>query len=79
MTANNNEFIESYNDKAFQNDMEQFLDKILRIDILEFDIPIYGKLIEVKPFWIVVEKKNGKRRMISKARIIGIEPVWGHA
>jgi|GEM_PF-1342508 len=79
MTANNNEIIKNYDEESFQNDMEQFLDKNLRIDILEFEIPIYGKLIEVKPFWIVVEKRNGKRRMISKARITGIEPVWGHA
>ena len=79
MTANNNEVIKNYNEESFQNDMEQFLDKILRIDILELKIPIYGKLIEIKPFWIIVEKRDGKRRMISKARIIGIEPVWGHA
>jgi hypothetical protein len=49
--------------------------KILRIDIKDLDIPLYGKLIEVTPYWIDIERKNGSNRIISKARIIGIEPV----
>ncbi len=48
---------------------------ILRIDIRERDAPLYGRLIEVTPFWITIERKDGRHRIISKARIIGIEPV----
>jgi len=46
------------------NELIPFVGKILRIDIKELGLPLYGKLIEVCPFWI-----------ISKARIMGIEPV----
>ncbi|MBP7067667.1 MAG: hypothetical protein KBB04_05245 [Methanothrix sp.] len=57
------------------NELKPFLGKILRIDIKDLDIPLYGKLIEVTPYWIDIERKNGSNRIISKARIVGIEPV----
>ena len=57
------------------NELESLIGKILRIDIMERDAPLYGKLIEVAPFWITIERKNGSNRIISKARIAGIEPV----
>ena len=57
------------------NELKPFLGKILRIDIKDLDIPLYGKLIEVTPYWIDIERKNGSNRIISKARITGIEPV----
>ena len=57
------------------NELIPFVGKILRIDIRERDAPLYGRLIEVAPFWITIERKDGRHRIISKARIIGIEPV----
>jgi len=57
------------------NELKPFLGKILRIDIKDLDIPLYGKLIEVTPYWIDIERKNGSNRIISKARIVDIEPV----
>jgi len=52
-----------------------FVGKILRIDIKELGLPLYGKLIEVAPYWITIERKDGSSRIISKGRIMGIEPV----
>ena len=69
----------SNNNESNNNGLNELIGKILRIDITELSIPLYGELLEVQPYWIVVEKKNGKRRMISRGRIIGIEPVGGHA
>jgi len=57
------------------NELNTLIGKILRIDIRERDAPLYGKLIEVTPFWITIERKDGRHRIISKARITGIEPV----
>lgn len=57
------------------NGLDTLSGKILRIDLKDFDIPLYGKLIEVAPFWITIERKDGSNRIISKARIIGAEPV----
>ena len=57
------------------NELNTLIGKILRIDIRERDAPLYGKLIEVTPFWITIERKNGSTRIISIARISGIEPV----
>ena len=57
------------------NELNTLLGKILRIDIRERDTPLYGRLIEVTPFWITIERKDGRHRIISKARILGIEPV----
>ena len=59
--------------------LNELIGKILRIDITELSIPLYGELLEVQPCWIVIEKRNGKHRMISKARIIGIETARGYA
>jgi len=53
--------------------LEDFLGSIIRVDLLERSIPIYGRLIEVTPYWIIIERKNGSRRMISQGRITGIE------
>ena len=44
-------------------------------DIKELGLPLYGKLIEVAPYWITIERKDGSSRIISKGRIMGIEPV----
>jgi hypothetical protein len=52
---------------------------VLRIDATELSVPLYGRLLEVHPYWIVIEKRNGKRRMISRGRIVGIETVGGSA
>ena len=57
------------------NELNTLNGKILRIDIRERDAPLYGRLIEVTPFWITIERKDGSRRIISIARISGIEPV----
>lgn len=57
------------------NELNTLIGKILRIDIRERDAPLYGRLIEVTPFWITIERKDGSRRIISIARITGIEPV----
>jgi hypothetical protein len=57
------------------NELIPFVGKILRIDIKELGLPLYGKLIEVCPFWITIERKDSSTRIISKARIMGIEPV----
>jgi hypothetical protein len=65
--------------KNIDDELKALIGKILRIDITELSIPLYGELLEVQPYWIVIEKRNGKHRMISKARIIGIEPVRGYA
>ncbi len=55
--------------------LEELLTKILRIDLKDLDMPLYGKLIEVAPLWITIERKDGSHRIISKARITGAEPV----
>ena len=57
------------------NELIPFVGKILRIDIKELGLPLYGKLIEVAPYWITIERKDSSTRIISKARIMGIEPV----
>ena len=57
--------------------LKAFIGAVLRIDIKDRNIPLYGRLLEVQPYWIVIEKKDGKRRMISKGRIVGIETVGG--
>ena len=59
------------------NELESLIGKILRIDIKELGIPLYGRLIEVTPYWIDIERKDGSNRIISIARIAGIEPVSG--
>jgi len=56
-------------------ELNTLIGKILRIDIRERDAPLYGRLIEVTPFWITIERKDGRHRIISKAMIAGIEPV----
>jgi hypothetical protein len=56
-------------------ELNTLIGKILRIDIRERDAPLYGRLIEVTPFWITIERKDGRHRIISIARIAGIEPV----
>ncbi len=56
-------------------ELNTLIGKILRIDIRERDAPLYGRLIEVAPFWITIERKDGRHRIISIARIAGIEPV----
>jgi hypothetical protein len=56
-------------------ELNTLIGKILRIDIRERDTPLYGRLIEVAPFWITIERKDGNTRIISIARISGIEPV----
>lgn len=61
------------------NELNALIGKIIRVDIKEFDIPLYGKLIEVAPYWIDIERKDGRHRRISKARIAGIEPTWSNA
>ncbi len=55
--------------------LKALIGAVLRIDIKELSIPLYGRLLEVQPYWIVIEKKDGKRRMISRGRIVGIENV----
>ena len=57
------------------NELNTLIGKILRIDIRERDAPLYGRLIEVTTFWITIERKDGRHRLISIARITGIEPV----
>ena len=61
------------------NELNDLIGKILRIDISDREIPLYGRLNEVSPFWIVVERKNGERRMISLGRIVGVETVGDQA
>jgi hypothetical protein len=56
-------------------ELNALIGAVLRIDISEFSVPLYGRLLEVHPYWIVIEKRNGKRRMVSRGRIMGIETV----
>jgi len=55
------------------NELKNLIGKVLRIDTAAHDIPLYGRLLEVKPYWILIERKSGAKRMISRARITGIE------
>jgi len=55
--------------------LEDLLGTIIRVDFIEHPIPIYGKLLEVSPYWIIIERKSGSRRMISLGRITGIESI----
>jgi len=66
MTANND-----------SNELKTLIGAVLRIDIKELSIPLYGRLLEVQPYWIVIEKRDGQHRMISRGRIVGIETVGG--
>jgi len=59
------------------NELNALIGAVLRIDITELPVPLYGRLMEVQPYWIVVEKKDGQHRMISRGRIVGIETVGG--
>ena len=61
------------------NELKNLIGKVLRIDTAEYDIPLYGRLLEISQYWIVIEKRDGKRRMISRGRIVGIETVGGPA
>ena len=55
--------------------LEGLIGTIIRVDLTEHPIPIYGKLLEVSPYWIIIERKSGSRRMISLGRITGIETI----
>lgn len=55
-------------------ELDALIGKIIRVDI-GMKLPRFGKLIEVHPWWIVIEMKYGKHLMISKGRIVGIELV----
>ena len=59
--------------------LKALIGAVLRIDVTELSIPLYGRLLEVQPYWIVIEKRDGKHRMISRGRIVGIETVGGSA
>ncbi|MDQ1273943.1 MAG: hypothetical protein QG591_2573 [Planctomycetota bacterium] len=59
------------------NELNALIGAVLRIDVTELRIPLYGRLIEVLPYWIVIEKRDGQHRMISRGRIVGIETVGG--
>ena len=59
------------------NELEALIGAVLRIDVAELSVPLYGRLLEVQPYWIVIEKRDGKHRMISRGRIVGIETVGG--
>ena len=56
-------------------ELNALIGAILRIDITEHDLPLYGRLLEVHPYWIVIEKRDGSKRMVSRGRIVGIETV----
>jgi len=58
-------------------ELNALIGAILRIDITEHDLPLYGRLLEVRPYWIVIEKRDGSKRMVSRGRIVGIETVGG--
>ena len=59
------------------DELKTLIGALLRIDIKELSIPLYGRLLEVQPYWIVIEKRDGQHRMISRGRIVGIETVGG--
>lgn len=59
------------------NELKALIGEVLRIDVAELSVPLYGRLLEVQPYWIVIEKRDGKHRMISRGRIVGIETVGG--
>jgi len=61
------------------NELKNLIGKVLRIDTVAHDIPLYGRLLEVSQYWIVIERKSGTHRMISRARITGIEMVGAEA
>jgi hypothetical protein len=61
------------------NELNELIGNVLRIDTIGHDIPLYGRLLEVKPYWILIERKSGTHRMISRARITGIEMVGAEA
>lgn len=63
--------------KNDSNGLNALIGAVLRIDVTEILVPLYGRLLEVQPYWIVIEKRDGKRRMISRGRIVGIETVGG--
>ena len=65
--------------KSDNQELNALIGAVLRIDIMEHDLPIYGELLEVHPYWIVIEKRDGSKRMISRGRIVGIETVGGSA
>jgi hypothetical protein len=55
------------------NELNELIGKVLRIDTEGYAVPLYGRLLEVKPYWILIERKSGAKRMVSRARITGIE------
>ena len=55
------------------NELKNLIGKVLRIDTEGYVVPLYGRLLEVKPYWILIERKSGAKRMVSRARITGIE------
>jgi len=61
------------------NELKNLIGKVLRIDTEGYAVPLYGRLLDVKPYWILVERKSGTHRMISIARITGIETVGAEA
>jgi hypothetical protein len=63
--------------KSDNKELKALIGAVLRIDITEHDLPLYGRLLEVHPYWIVIEKRDGSKRMVSRGRIVGIETVGG--
>ncbi len=63
--------------KNDDNELKALIGAVLRIDAAELSVPLYGRLLEVRPYWIVIEKRDGSKRMVSLGRIIGIETVGG--
>jgi|WetSurMetagenome_2_1015567.scaffolds.fasta_scaffold03055_8 hypothetical protein len=60
-------------------ELNALIGAVLRIDAAELSVPLYGRLLEVHPYWIVIEKRDGSKRMVSRGRIVGIETVRGSA
>lgn len=60
-------------------ELKNLIGKILHVDIKENDLPIYGELVDVAPYWIAIKRKDGTNRIISKGRILGLEPTGNNS
>lgn len=52
-----------------------FLNKIVRIDSENHKLPIYGRLKEISPQFLAIERKDGHLTLIKKKAVLFIEAV----
>jgi hypothetical protein len=57
------------------NEIAPFKGKIVRIDNEHHNLPIFGRLIEISPQFLTIERRDGRLTLIKRKAILSIEAV----